>query len=263
MKVGKRFRKIQEDKTKLQPLSLDAALAFVKEHATAKFDETVEMVVRLGVDPKYADQMVRGTVVLPHGTGKTVRVLVLAKGEKVQEAEKAGADFVGGEDLVAKIRDGWTEFDRVITTPDMMGEVGKLGKILGPSRAHAQRQGRDGDLRPRQGGLRVEGRARSSSAWTRRETCTRPWARPASTCPSWSRTPGPSWTRSTACARRRPRGSTSRRSRSAPPWGRAFRWIWPRPWRRRRRRSAGATSPPSGGPRARGWIRRSHAEDED
>jgi large subunit ribosomal protein L1 len=134
VKVGKRFRKIQEDKTKLaQPeLSLGNALAFVKEHATAKFDETVECCIRLGVDPKHADQMVRGTVVLPHGTGKTMRVLVLAKGEKVQEAEKAGADFVGAEDLVAKIREGWTDFDTVITTPDMMGEVGKLGKILGP-----------------------------------------------------------------------------------------------------------------------------------
>ena len=133
MKFGKRFRKILDDKRKLKPeLPLDTALAFVKEHATAKFDETVECVVRLGVDPKHADQMVRGTVVLPNGTGKTLRVLVLAKGEKVLEAEKAGADFVGAEDLVAKIRGGWTDFDRVITTPDMMGEVGKLGKILGP-----------------------------------------------------------------------------------------------------------------------------------
>jgi large subunit ribosomal protein L1 len=133
VKFGKRFRKILDDKRKLKPeLPLDTALAFVKEHATAKFDETVECVVRLGVDPKHADQMVRGTVVLPNGTGKTLRVLVLAKGEKVLEAEKAGADFVGAEDLVAKIRGGWTDFDRVITTPDMMGEVGKLGKILGP-----------------------------------------------------------------------------------------------------------------------------------
>jgi large subunit ribosomal protein L1 len=133
VKVGKRYRKIGEDKAKLAPApSLDTAIAFVKEHATAKFDETVEMALRLGVDPKYSDQMVRGTVVLPHGTGKSVRVLVLAKGEKMKEAEDAGADFVGGEDLVTKIREGWTEFDRVITTPDMMGEVSKLGKILGP-----------------------------------------------------------------------------------------------------------------------------------
>ncbi len=133
MSAGKRYRKMQEDKAKLpSPPSLDVALAFVKEHATAKFDETVEMAVRLGVDPKYSDQMVRGTVVLPHGTGKSIRVLVLAKGEKVKEAEAAGADFAGGEELVARIREGWLEFDRVITTPDMMGEVSKLGKILGP-----------------------------------------------------------------------------------------------------------------------------------
>jgi large subunit ribosomal protein L1 len=133
VKLGKRFRKIGEEKAKLAPAPpLETAIAFVKEHATAKFDETVEMAIRLGVDPKYSDQMVRGTVVLPHGTGKSVRVLVLAKGEKMKEAEDAGADFVGAEDLVAKIREGWTEFDRVITTPDMMGEVSKLGKILGP-----------------------------------------------------------------------------------------------------------------------------------
>jgi large subunit ribosomal protein L1 len=132
VKLGKRFRKIQEDKARLQASSLEAALAFVKEHANAKFDETVEMALRLGVDPKYSDQMVRGTVVLPHGTGRSVRVLVLAKGEKLKEAEAAGADFAGSDELIAKIREGWTEFDKVITTPDMMGEVSKLGKILGP-----------------------------------------------------------------------------------------------------------------------------------
>jgi large subunit ribosomal protein L1 len=132
VKVGKRFKKIQDDKQKLQAPTLDSALAFVKDHATAKFDETVEMALRLGVDPKYSDQMVRGTVVLPHGTGKSIRVLVLAKGEKVKEAEAAGADFAGGDELITKIREGWTDFDRVITTPDMMGEVSKLGKILGP-----------------------------------------------------------------------------------------------------------------------------------
>jgi len=130
--VGKRYKKIAEDKQKLQAPSLETALAFVKEHATAKFDETVEVAVRLGVDPKYSDQMVRGTVVLPHGTGKSIRVLVLAKGEKVREAESAGADFVGSDELITKIREGWTDFDQVITTPDMMGEVSKLGKILGP-----------------------------------------------------------------------------------------------------------------------------------
>jgi large subunit ribosomal protein L1 len=133
MKFGKRYRKIQEDKAKLGAFPpLEAGIGFVKDHATAKFDETIECNVRLGVDPKHADQMVRGTVVLPHGTGRTTRVLVLAKGEKLKEAEEAGADFAGGEELVAKIREGWTDFDKLITTPDMMGEVGKLGKILGP-----------------------------------------------------------------------------------------------------------------------------------
>ena len=107
------------------------ALQTVKEHATAKFDESVEIAVRLGVDPRHADQVVRGTVVLPHGTGKTVRVLVLAQGDKVREAEEAGADFVGLEH-VQKIKDGWTDFDVAVATPDVMGQVGQLGRILGP-----------------------------------------------------------------------------------------------------------------------------------
>lgn len=129
---GKRLRKAREEAAKLQGGALTEAVGFVKTHATAKFDETVEVAARLGVDPKYADQMVRGTVVLPHGTGRSVRVLVLAKGEKLKEAEKAGADFAGAEDQIARIREGWLDFDQVITTPDMMGEVGKLGKVLGP-----------------------------------------------------------------------------------------------------------------------------------
>jgi large subunit ribosomal protein L1 len=129
---GKRLNKAREEAAKVQGGNLTDAVAFVKTHATAKFDETIEVAARLGVDPKYADQMVRGTVVLPHGTGKTVKILVIAKGEKIKEAEGAGADFVGAEDMVGKIREGWLDFDRVITTPDMMGEVGKLGKVLGP-----------------------------------------------------------------------------------------------------------------------------------
>ena len=112
--------------------TMDEAIPVVRKAAYAKFDETVEMAMRLGVDPKHADQMVRGTVVLPHGTGKSKRVLVIAGGDKVKEAEAAGADQVGGAELVAKIQEGWLDFDAVVATPDMMREVGKLGKVLGP-----------------------------------------------------------------------------------------------------------------------------------
>src|SRR5271154_5555909 len=112
--------------------SVDEACALVKKAKTAKFDETVDLAIRLGVNPKHADQMVRGAIVLPHGTGRTVRVLAFAKGEKEREAREAGADFAGSDDLVAKGSDGFLDFDRVIATPDMMGAVGKLGRVLGP-----------------------------------------------------------------------------------------------------------------------------------
>jgi large subunit ribosomal protein L1 len=112
--------------------SVEEACALVKKAKFAKFDETVDLAVRLGVNPKHADQMVRGAIVLPHGTGKTVRVLVFARGEKEREAREAGADFAGSDDLVAKVSEGFLDFDRVIATPDMMGTVGKLGKVLGP-----------------------------------------------------------------------------------------------------------------------------------
>ncbi|PKM75875.1 MAG: 50S ribosomal protein L1 [Firmicutes bacterium HGW-Firmicutes-15] len=132
MKRGKAYREAisKIDKTKLyEPVE---ALKLVKELATAKFDETVEAHIKLGVDPRHADQQVRGTVSLPHGTGKTLKVLVFAKGEKVKEAELAGADYVGADDLAEKIQAGWFDFDVAVATPDMMGVVGKLGKILGP-----------------------------------------------------------------------------------------------------------------------------------
>lgn len=112
--------------------TLAEATPVVKKAAFAKFDETVEVAMRLGVDPKHADQMVRGTVVLPHGLGKSKRVIVIASGDKVREAREAGADEVGGDDLVQKIQGGWMEFDAVVATPDMMKSVGKLGKVLGP-----------------------------------------------------------------------------------------------------------------------------------
>ncbi len=120
--------RIDKEKT----LDPEAALAAVKEAASAKFDETVEVAVRLGVDPRHGDQMVRGTTSLPHGTGKARRVVVFAKGEKAQQAEEAGADAVGAEELVQKIQGGWRDFDVVVATPDVMSIVGKLGRILGP-----------------------------------------------------------------------------------------------------------------------------------
>lgn len=131
-KFGKKYQEAQKLVEKQKLYEADEAVELVKKTATAKFDESVEVAVRLGVDPKHADQQVRGAVVLPYGTGKTTRVLVFAKGEKAKEAEAAGADFVGAEDLVAKIQGGWTDFDVAVATPDMMGTVGKLGKILGP-----------------------------------------------------------------------------------------------------------------------------------
>jgi large subunit ribosomal protein L1 len=115
-----------------RPFSLDEAIPLVQKVKYAKFDETVEMAFRLGVDPKHADQMVRGTVVLPHGLGKTKRVLAIARGEKQKEAQDAGADVVGGEEMVEKIQGGWMDFDAVVATPDMMKSVGRLGKVLGP-----------------------------------------------------------------------------------------------------------------------------------
>lgn len=129
---GKRYReavKLVEDAKLYDP---DAAVTLLKQMPAAKFDETVELHVRLGIDPKQADQQVRGTVVLPHGTGKSVRLLVLTKGEKVKEAQEAGADYVGLEEYVEKIQGGWLDFDTVVATPDVMNVVGRLGRILGP-----------------------------------------------------------------------------------------------------------------------------------
>lgn len=129
---GKSYRAVFAKVDRTQRYPLEEGLRLVHETARAKFDETVDLAVRLGVDPRQADQNVRGTVVLPHGMGKTVRVLAFAKGEKEREAQEAGADFVGAEDLVKKISEGWLDFDKAVATPDMMGAVGKIGKILGP-----------------------------------------------------------------------------------------------------------------------------------
>jgi large subunit ribosomal protein L1 len=130
-KHGKGYRQAVE-KIEPRPYGLKEAVETAKAARYVKFDETVELALRLGVDPKHADQMVRGTVVLPHGTGKTVRVLVFASGEKIKEAEDAGADYVGGEDMAKKIEGGWLDFEAVVSTPDMMKVVGRLGRVLGP-----------------------------------------------------------------------------------------------------------------------------------
>ncbi len=132
MKRGKRYRSILEKIDKNKLYSPWEALSLIKEISNTNFDEAVEVAIRLGIDPKKADQQVRGTVILPHGTGKIPKVLVFAKGEKVKEAEKAGAEIVGGEDLAEKIKDGFLDFDVAIATPDIMRVVGRLGKILGP-----------------------------------------------------------------------------------------------------------------------------------
>ncbi len=130
--AGKKYKEAAALVDRAKRYSLEEAVGLAKKTARVKFDETVDLAVNLGVDPKQADQMVRGTVVLPHGTGKKVRVLVFAKGEKEKEARDAGADHVGAEDLADKIQKGWTEFDTVVATPDIMALVGKLGKVLGP-----------------------------------------------------------------------------------------------------------------------------------
>jgi len=133
LKRGKKYLESLKLYDKTQQYSSDEAMDIVLKTAKANFDETIDLAVRLGVDPRHADQQVRGTVVLPHGTGKSVKVLVFAKGEKAKEAETAGADYVGAEELVAKIQnENWFDYDVVVATPDMMGVVGRLGKILGP-----------------------------------------------------------------------------------------------------------------------------------
>ncbi len=130
--MGKKFVKAVESVDKQKRYTIEEACALVTELAFTKFDSTVDMAARLGVNPKHADQMIRSSCALPHGTGKTVRIIVFAKGERANEAQAAGADIVGAEDLVEKIQGGWLEFDSAIATPDMMGLVGRLGRVLGP-----------------------------------------------------------------------------------------------------------------------------------
>ncbi|WP_448383622.1 50S ribosomal protein L1 [Desulfosoma sp.] len=131
-KRGKKYRAALEKVDRTKRYTFEEGLNLALQCAYASFDETLDIAVKLGVDPRHADQMVRGTVVLPNGLGKVVRVAVFAKGEKVKEALDAGADVAGGEELIEKIKDGWMDFDKAVATPDMMGQVGKIGKILGP-----------------------------------------------------------------------------------------------------------------------------------
>ncbi|MFC4559682.1 50S ribosomal protein L1 [Virgibacillus kekensis] len=131
-KKSKRYQEATKLVDRSKSYEIEEAISLLKETAKANFDETVEAAFRLGVDPKKADQQIRGAMVLPHGTGKTQRVLVFAKGDKVKEAEEAGADYVGDQDLINKINQGWFDFDVIVATPDMMAEVGKLGRVLGP-----------------------------------------------------------------------------------------------------------------------------------
>jgi large subunit ribosomal protein L1 len=130
--MGKKYEEAKNKIERINEYSLEDAIKLLREASYSKFDETVDLAVNLGVDPKKSDQMIRGSVLLPHGTGKKVRVLVFAKGEKEKEAEAAGADFAGAEELIEKIKQGWLDFDKAVATPDMMGTVGKIGKILGP-----------------------------------------------------------------------------------------------------------------------------------
>lgn len=132
MKRGKRYQELLEKVDRSKLYEANVAVDLVKETARAKFDETIDVAVRLGVEPRHADQQVRGTVILPHGTGKTVRVVVFAQGEKAKEAEEAGADVVGAEELAEKVQGGWLDFDVAVAAPDMMSVVGRLGRILGP-----------------------------------------------------------------------------------------------------------------------------------
>jgi large subunit ribosomal protein L1 len=131
-KHGKKFRAVREKAKQKETYELAEAFQFLKENQISKFDESIDIALRLGVNPRHADQIVRGTVSLPHGTGKTKRVIVFAQGEKIKEAEEAGADVAGADDLIEKVQGGWLDFDVAIATPDFMGKVGRLGRLLGP-----------------------------------------------------------------------------------------------------------------------------------
>jgi ribosomal protein L1 len=205
--AGKKFKAAAALVERNKLYSVEEAIGLAKKTARTKFDETVDLAVNLGVDPKQADQMVRGTVVLPHGTGKKVKVLVFAKGEKEKEARDAGADYVGAEDLADKIqKEGWTDFDTVVATPDIMGLVGKLGKVLGPRGLMLiPRPARLRSMSPRRS--RRSGRARWNTGSRRPVSYTCRWAKPRLMNRSLSRTPRRCWSPLSRPSRRRARAS--------------------------------------------------------
>ncbi len=218
-----RARKLVE----ARPYKLEEAAELLRKAHFVKFDETVELVLNLGVDPKQSDQMVRGTVVLPNGLGKSKRVLVIASGEKVKEAQDAGADFVGGDDMVQKIQEGWTDYEAVIATPDMMKSAGRLGKVLGPRGLMPN---------PKTGTVTFEiARAVKKSRpvkWnfvsTRPGSSIRRWAKSVLRHSSLLETRRRCLLQSSRPSPRRRRASTSRKSRSPRPWVRASRLTTPR-----------------------------------
>ena len=207
---GKKYREALKLVDRTRAYAPADAVDLVKQTSIVNFDPSVEAHLRLGVDPRHADQMVRGTVVLPHGTGKVVRVVVFAQGEKAQEALRAGADEVGGEDLVKKIEGGWLEFDVAVATPDMMGMVGKLGRILGRRGLMPNPKAGTVTFDLERAIERGQGRARRVQGGQVRGSSTSPSARRASTRPRSSRISPPCSTRSTGPSRPAPRAPTSR-----------------------------------------------------
>ena len=223
MAVGKKLVKAREgiDREKLYPIT--DAIKMVKERAKSKFDETIEIAMNLGVDPRHADQMVRGVVSLPNGTGRTLRVGVFARGAKAEEAKAAGADVVGAEDLVEKVQNGQIDFDRCIATPDMMPLVGRLGKVPRPARHDAEPEDRHRDDGRHRRGQGRQGAVRSNSASKRRGSSRPVSASPPSPRRSWSRTSrrwSMPWSRQSLLARKVPMCSAWR---SLPRWVRASR----------------------------------------
>ena len=221
---GKKYVDVLKKVDRAKRYELEDGVKLVMETAHAKFDEGVDVAIRLGVDPKKPDQMVRGTAVLPHGTGKTVRVLAFAKGPKEKEALDAGADFVGAEDLIEKISKGWLDFDKAIATPDMMGVVSKLGKILGPRGLMPN---------PKVGtvtfdlerAIREIKAGKVESRWKRRGSSMSPWGRSPSDLTSCWRTSRRSWRSSSGRNRRPAKEFISGASRYRRRWGRESRSI--------------------------------------